>query len=90
MTRSGIRIAEIFIPELFEIKVRRLAAGFQERYKELDYKVDDEINNFRQYREKLRSFVIDQTPLLRSAKDKKHNILIEGANGFMLDIGTLV
>ena len=91
MTRSGIRIVDIFDQDLFESKLRRLASGFKKRYGGLlEYDVEAEIIQFRDHREKLRPFVIDQTPLLQSAKEMKANILIEGANAIMLDIGKTI
>ena len=87
MTRSGIRIVDIFDQDLFESKLRRLAAGFKKRYGDLlEYDVQAEITQFREYRERLRPFVVDQTSLLQSAKEVNANILIEGANAIMLDI----
>lgn len=88
MTRSGCRVADIFNENLFEAKVRRLATGFKKRYGDLlEYDVEGEIAKFREYRERLQPFVVDQVPLLQSAKDSKANILVEGANALMLDIG---
>ncbi|MCJ1473735.1 hypothetical protein MMC13_002386 [Lambiella insularis] len=87
MTRSGVRIADIFDQDLFESKVRRLAFGFKKRYGDLlDYDVEAEIKTFQHYRERLQPFVVDQIPLLESAKQENANILIEGANAIMLDI----
>ncbi|KAL2352261.1 adenylosuccinate synthetase-like protein [Cryomyces antarcticus] len=87
MTRSGIRITDIFDAELFETKLRRLADGFKKRFGDLlTYDADEEIARFQDYREKLRPFVIDQIPLLKSAKEMKAPILVEGANAIMLDI----
>jgi adenylosuccinate synthase len=86
-TRSGVRIADVFNQELFETKVRRLASGFQKRFGNLlDYDVEAELRQFRQYRTSLAPFVIDQVPLIAGAKADKLNILIEGANAIMLDI----
>ena len=94
MTRSGIRIADVFDQELFESRLRRLASGFSKRYGDLlSYDVEAEIVKFRKYREELQPFVVDQTPLLQSAKqfltEGGPKILIEGANAMMLDIGGL-
>ena len=92
MTRSGIRVADIFNQDLFESKLRRLAFGFSKRYGDLlNYDVEAEISKFQKFREELQPFVVDQTPLLESAKqwDAKDGpkILVEGANAIMLDIG---
>ncbi|KAF2139074.1 uncharacterized protein K452DRAFT_276075 [Aplosporella prunicola CBS 121167] len=87
MSRSGVRVCDIFDQEKLELKMRRLAAGFQKRYGDLlKYDVDDEIRRYKEYSERLRPFVIDQVPLLKSAKQGKRNILVEGANALMLDI----
>lgn len=43
-------------------------------------------NPSQDYAEKLRPYVIDQVPLLKSAKAQNANILVEGANALMLDI----
>jgi adenylosuccinate synthase len=39
-----------------------------------------------EYREKLQEYVVDQVPLLNSAKASGKKILVEGANALMLDI----
>ncbi|KAH8600748.1 Adenylosuccinate synthetase [Bisporella sp. PMI_857] len=86
-SRSGIRIADVFNEELFEKKVRTLAAGFKQRFGDLlQYDPEEEIARFKTYREQLAPLVIDQLPLLISAQDAKTPILIEGANAIMLDI----
>jgi adenylosuccinate synthase len=87
MTRSGIRVHEIFQEELFERKVRQLANGLKKRYGDLlDYDVEAELAAFKGYRARLAPFVIDQIPFLQSAKEQKSEILVEGANAIMLDI----
>lgn len=86
-SRSGIRIADIFQPDLFEDKVRKLAAGFKRRFGDsLEYDAEEEIARFRDYREQLAPLVIDQLPLLISMQQSRQPILIEGANAIMLDI----
>lgn len=87
MTRSGVRIADIFDPEIFEAKLRRLAYGFQKRFGELlQYDVEVEISRYKDYRGKLAPYVVDQIPMLNSAKQQNLEILVEGANAIMLDI----
>jgi len=86
-SRSGLRIADVFREDLFEEKVRTLAAGFKKRFGSLlDYDVEDEIARFKTYRPELAPMVIDQLPLLISAQEKEEPILVEGANAIMLDI----
>ena len=88
MTRSGIRMADIFDEQIFETKFRRLVHGFQKRFGDLlrDYDPEAELAAYKDYRIKLQGYVVDQVPLLNSAKQKKAKILIEGANALMLDI----
>ena len=87
MNRSGIRIADVLDKELFRKKLIGLTVDFQRRFPNLDYHLSGEAAKFQEYREKLRPFLVEQGPLLRDAKAEGKNILIEGANGFMLDIG---
>jgi adenylosuccinate synthase len=77
----------VFNEELFEEKVRSLAAGFKKRYGDLlQYDPEEEIARFKTYRGELAPLVIDQLPLLISAQKANTPILIEGANAIMLDI----
>ncbi|KAF2466700.1 Adenylosuccinate synthetase [Lindgomyces ingoldianus] len=87
MTRSGLRVCDIFDEQVFETKFRRMVHGFQKRFGNLlKYDPEKEIAQYKEYRVKLQDYVIDQIPLLTSAKEKKSNILVEGANALMLDI----
>lgn len=87
MSRSGLRMYDIFNEESFEKKLRRLADGYQKRFGTLlKYDVESEIEKFKELRPKLEQYVVDQVPLLASAKDSKAPILVEGANALMLDI----
>jgi len=87
MSRSGIRMSDIFDHEQLSYKLRRLASGFTKRYGSLlDYDVEEELERFKSYAERLQPYVIDQIPLLRSAKESGRQILVEGANAIMLDI----
>jgi len=85
--RSGIRISDVFHKEVFDEKLRQLAAGFQKRYGDLlQYDAEDEISRFDTYRERLREYATDQSPLIESAVRSDVKMLIEGANALMLDI----
>ncbi|KAF1823188.1 Adenylosuccinate synthetase [Dissoconium aciculare CBS 342.82] len=85
--RSGIRVSDVFHKEVFDEKLRQLAAGFQKRYGSLlQYDPEDEIARFDQYRERLREYATDQSPLIESAVRGDVKMLIEGANALMLDI----
>ncbi|QUC19208.1 uncharacterized protein UV8b_03449 [Ustilaginoidea virens] len=85
--RSGIRLAEVFNPKLFETKLRQLAAGYQKRYGDLfEYDVEEELARFNEYRPKLAKYAVDGVSFIRSAQESNMNIVVEGANALMLDI----
>jgi adenylosuccinate synthase len=89
--RTGITIAEMFDAERFQTRLRLMAAGYQKRYGELlKYDVEEEIARFKTYTETLAPFVIDEIPLLRSAKREKLNVVLEGAQASMLVGGVFV
>ncbi|KAI0150906.1 P-loop containing nucleoside triphosphate hydrolase protein [Pestalotiopsis sp. NC0098] len=79
--RSGIRLAEVFNPELFESKLRRLNDGYRKRFGDLfDYDVEEELARFNEYRPKLAKYVVDGVSFIRSAQESNTNIVVEGAN----------
>ncbi|KAL2757893.1 hypothetical protein ACRALDRAFT_2040225 [Sodiomyces alcalophilus JCM 7366] len=85
--RSGIRLSEVFDAELFETKIRRLAAASKKRYGDLlKYDVEEEIAKFNEYRPKLAKYTVDAVAFIKQAQDKNMKILVEGANALMLDI----
>ncbi|KAF9701707.1 hypothetical protein EKO04_000469 [Ascochyta lentis] len=87
MTRSGLRMCDLFDEKVFEQKLRHVAAGYQKRFGDLlKYDVEEEIARYKDLREKVAPYVVDQVPLLASAKEKNAKILVEGANALMLDI----
>ncbi|KAF3004954.1 hypothetical protein E8E13_007713 [Curvularia kusanoi] len=87
MTRSGLRMCDLFDEEVFEKKLRRVADGYKKRFGDLlKYDVEEEIARYKELRPKIAPYVVDQVPLLQSAKEKNAKILVEGANALMLDI----
>jgi hypothetical protein len=86
--RSGAMLADIFNDELLETKLRRMADGYRKRYGDLlsGYDVEEEITRFKTYRAKLADLVIDEVPLIRSAKSKGLKMVVEGAQAAGLDI----
>jgi adenylosuccinate synthase len=86
-TRSGVMLADVFDHEFISARLRRLYDGYKKRFGDLlKYDVEDEINRFKEYAEKLQPYVVDEVPLLRSAKEQKSQILVEGAQAIMLDV----
>ncbi|KAJ6780177.1 hypothetical protein PWT90_04405 [Aphanocladium album] len=85
--RSGIRLGEIFDEKPFEEKLRRLADGFQKRFGSLlNYDVEAEIANFKEYRAAIKYHVIDGVPFMAKAKARGANIVVEGSQATLLDI----
>ena len=85
--RSGVRLADVFDKELFERKVRNLAAAYKKRFGDLlQYDVEEELARFREYRVKLPQYCIDAVAFMSEAQASNRTILVEGANELMLDI----
>ncbi|KAK4210349.1 adenylosuccinate synthetase [Rhypophila decipiens] len=85
--RSGVRVHDIFNEEVFERKLRQLAAGYKKRFGDLlQYDVEEEIARFKEYRPKLAKYCVDAVQYMKQAQDRNYKILIEGANALMLDI----
>ncbi|KAK9435823.1 Adenylosuccinate synthetase [Metarhizium brunneum] len=79
--RTGIKLTDVFHPDLFEQKVRRLADGYQKRFGELfEYDIKAELARFDEYRETLKKYVVDGVSFMRSAQQSDTKIVIEGAN----------
>ncbi|KAF5615698.1 adenylosuccinate synthetase [Fusarium sp. NRRL 52700] len=85
--RTGIKMADVFNPEVFEQKLRRLADGFQKRFGGLlKYDIAAELARFDEYRQTLSKYVVDGVAFMRSAQESNMKIVIEGANALMLDV----
>ncbi|KAH8912485.1 Adenylosuccinate synthetase [Coniochaeta sp. PMI_546] len=85
--RTGIKLTDVFHPDLFEQKVRRLADGYQKRFGELfEYDIKAELARFDEYRKTLKKYVVDGVAFMRSAQQSDMKIVIEGANALMLDV----
>ncbi|KAL7926942.1 Adenylosuccinate synthetase [Trichoderma austrokoningii] len=85
--RTGIKMTDVFYPDLFEKKVRRLADGYQKRFGALfEYDIKAELARFDKYREALKKYVVDGVSFMRSAQEGDAKIVIEGANALMLDV----
>ncbi|SCN74847.1 probable ADE12-adenylosuccinate synthetase [Fusarium fujikuroi] len=79
--RTGIKMTDVFNPEVFEQKLRRLANGFQKRFGELlKYDIEAELARFDEYRQTLSKYVVDGVAFMKSAQESNMKIVIEGAN----------
>ena len=85
--RKGIRVGEIFDKPDMDARLRTLAASAKRLHGDLGgYDVESEIAEFDAWREKLRPFVVDHVPLVRTLQKENAPILVEGANACLLDI----
>jgi adenylosuccinate synthase len=90
MARTGIRVADLFDEAGFraalERNVREKNAYLQALLGETPLAFDDILARYRSYRDRLRSFVADTGAELRAALANGRRVLLEGAQGMMLDI----
>lgn len=96
IARKGVPVWMLFgaeaedgIPE-WERRLRDLERAYRKLFPEGlgGYSVEEEIERFKSYQERLRPLVVSQTPLLSTATSVESNqtVLVEGANALMLDI----
>ncbi|MGD9678378.1 MAG: adenylosuccinate synthase [Vulcanibacillus sp.] len=88
--RVGIRIADFLEVDEFRKKVERNLKKnnrlFEKYYETEGFLVEDIINEYNQYREIIRPYVVDTSVILNDFIDQGKRILFEGAQGVMLDI----
>lgn len=87
--RNGLRVGDLYNPELFEKKLRfnisRKNLILMDIYHAEPLSDSKIFNKYMEYAEKLKPMVTDDTLFLSEAIDKK-NIIFEGAQGALLDI----
>ncbi|VDO41319.1 unnamed protein product [Haemonchus placei] len=87
--RNGIRVADLLGDfEAFSESYRRLVDHYQKQFPSIDVDTEAELARFKEHREKLISLnlVGDTVGLIHSMRNKGRSILVEGANGALLDI----
>jgi adenylosuccinate synthase len=83
-SRDGLRIVDLY-HESFETKLRLLAEGYRKRYKSLlQYSVEDEIERFRAYKDKLRPYIVDAVEYMTAARENKRTVLVEGSQALSM------
>lgn len=87
--RNGIRIVDLLDKGVFEEKFCHLAKEKNELIKmyggeELD--IEATLNEYLQYADAIRKYVVDTSVVLNDAIDAGKRVLFEGAQGVMLDI----
>ena len=84
--RNGIKIHDLMDFEKFEKKYRANLEMFKKMYGEFEHDAEKEIARHKEIAEKIRPMVIDGSFYLNKALKEGKRILMEGANGTMLDI----
>lgn len=85
ISRHGIRVNDLLNFEQFDHKLRANVAQLQKVYT-FDYDVDREIDYYRHKIAQIKPFITDTSLYLNQAMKEGKKILIEGANGTLLDI----
>jgi adenylosuccinate synthase len=89
VARTGIRMADLLVPERFTAKLRHKLRENNEIFKAFGAKPLSFANINKDYLavgKKLRAYITDTVTLLNTAVRDGKNILLEGAQGTMLDI----
>jgi adenylosuccinate synthase len=88
--RIGIRIADLLDREIFEEKlIRNLEEKnrlFERIYEIEGFKLEDILNEYYEYGQQVKHYVVDTSVVLNDALDEGRRVLFEGAQGVMLDI----
>ncbi|KAF5275192.1 hypothetical protein FQR65_LT04224 [Abscondita terminalis] len=86
-TRNGIRIGELLGDfSEFSEKFQALIAMYQRMFPNLSVDVDEELEKYKIYADKIRPYVKETVCYLNKCMKEGRKILVEGANAAMLDI----
>lgn len=84
--RIGLRVHDLYNFENFEKKYRANLVILQKMYGNFSYNANEELMQLKEQSHRIMPMVIDSTYYLNQALNKGKNILVEGANGTLLDI----
>ena len=87
--RAGIRVGEVLNPVEFEKKVRERAIAARREVSDIGgdtFDVDQVVNDFVAFAQRLAPYVADTVNLLHDARERGENILLEGAQATFLDV----
>lgn len=85
ISRTGIRLNELRDFSGFEKHIRTNIASLQKMY-DFKFDVEPEIEYYRNNLEKIIPYIKDTAPIINRAIDDGRKVLIEGANGTLLDV----
>jgi adenylosuccinate synthase len=90
INRCGIRMTDLFnqksLEEKVKIRVNAVNKVLQNLYQQPPIAVDDILKQFKKSSQKIKPFVTDTTLLLHQAVQQGKKILMEGAQGTLLDV----
>uniref|UniRef100_A0A8R1IJ01 Adenylosuccinate synthetase n=2 Tax=Caenorhabditis japonica TaxID=281687 RepID=A0A8R1IJ01_CAEJA len=87
--RNGIRVADLMADfGEFSEKYRRLVEHYKKQFPSIEVNVDEELAKFKVHREKLAELKLvgDTVGFIHDQRNAGKQVLIEGANGALLDI----
>lgn len=87
--RSGLKIADLVAEDFdtrFAGKYRRLAADHNRAFGVDNSNVEEEINEYKEWAEKIKPYVDETVSYMHESMNSGAKILVEGANASMLDI----
>ena len=83
-SRDGLRVIDMYY-ESFEGRLRSLADGYAKRYGALfKYSVEDEIQRFGSYKERLRPYIVDAVDYMQAMRERKQSVLVEASQALMV------
>ncbi len=86
INRIGIRVGELRNFTEFEKHYRENLAIHKKMYGNFEYDLEGELTKYKEYFSQLEDFIIDTAAYLNKELTHKKKILIEGANGVLLDL----
>ncbi len=84
--RNGIRVHEICDFKHFENKYRENLKMFQKMYGKFKHDADKELSRLKELSEIIKPMIVDSCYYLNHALENGKKVLVEGANGTLLDI----
>ncbi|MEI4789749.1 adenylosuccinate synthase [Bacillus sp. FJAT-53060] len=88
--RVGIRVSDLLDREVFEEKLARNLEEknrlFEKMYDTEGFKIEDILDEYYEYGQQVKKYVVDTSVVLNDALDEGRRVLFEGAQGVMLDI----
>jgi adenylosuccinate synthase len=84
--RNGIRVHELLDFDKFEKKYRSNLEMFKKMYGDFEYNADEELAKHREFTRQIEKYIVDGAYYLHKALKENKRVLVEGANGALLDI----